>query len=358
MRVLAVLACLIAPVLALLGWGLLPGPGTGKPVLIEWRAGASNSEAARTFEVHGLVRSPRLFCIYLWLVGGVAAFEAGTHLLNDALTPRALVQRMARGRTRPDVSVTVPEGWNHFQIAKRMQNKGVCGERAFRSACSAPKLLRELGIDGSSTEGFLFPATYRLKVNSNPAAVIRTMVGEMRRRLSRLDEKHRGALKRLREELGWGQREVLTMASIIEKEARHHTERATVASVYYNRLTDPEFTPLRRLQADPTAGYGCLIEPGRAPSCADYRGRVTPAMLRDPANRYNTYLHQGLPPGPIANPGAQSIEAALAPADTDYLFFVAHRDGWHAFSRTLEEHNRAIGGARSRGIREEARPAH
>ena len=187
---------------------------------------------------------------------------------------------------------------------------------------------------------------------------LRAAFTALRRRLGRLDEKYAGALQRLRGEYGWGQREVLTMASIIEKEARHHDERPAVASVYYNRLTDPDFTPPRRLQADPTAGYGCLIEPVQAPSCADYRGRVTPAMLRDPDNRYNTYLHDGLPPGPIANPGEQSIEAALAPARTDYRFFVAQRDGRHSFSRTLEEHNRAIRRARNGGIGVGLRPAH
>lgn len=130
----------------------------------------------------------------------------------------------------------------------------------------------------------------------------------------------------------------------MEREAAASDERGTIASVYYNRLDDPEFRPSGMLQADPTAAYGCQVAPKSAASCAGYVGRVTPAMLRDPDNAYNTYKHAGLPPGPIANPGASSLEAVLAPAQTEYLFFVASGNGRHTFSRTLDEHNRAVHG--------------
>jgi UPF0755 protein len=194
-------------------------------------------------------------------------------------------------------------------------------------------------------EGFLFPATYELSVDSAPEAVIRTMVRTFRRRLQRLGDKHAGAFARLSKQRGWGEHEIVTLASIVEREAARSDERATIASVYLNRLDDPEFRPAGMLQADPTAAYGCLVAQEKPASCLGFTGRVTPAMLRDAGNPYNTYKHPGLPPGPIANPGEGSLEAVLAPAKTDFLFFVASGNGRHTFSRTLDEHNRAVHGS-------------
>jgi UPF0755 protein len=114
-----------------------------------------------------------------------------------------------------------------------------------------------------------------------------------------------------------------------------------VASVFFNRLTDPEFRPLRMLQSDPTAAYGCLTLAASTPSCAGYRGQVTPAILRDATNPYNTYKNPGLPPGPIGNPGLLAIRAVLEPAQTDFLYFFA-RGGKHTFTRTFAEHRQAI----------------
>jgi UPF0755 protein len=128
----------------------------------------------------------------------------------------------------------------------------------------------------------------------------------------------------------------------VEREAADSSEHPLIASVFYNRLRDPTFRPLKALESDPTAGYGCLVEPALAPSCAGFQGQITPALLRDPKNRYNTYRHGGLPPGPIANPGESALAAVLTPATSDYLYFVASGRGKHAFSRTFEEHRRAI----------------
>ena len=114
--------------------------------------------------------------------------------------------------------------------------------------------------------------------------------------------------------------------------------------MFSNRLFDPDFTP-RRLQADPTVAYGCLVAPDTTPSCRDFDGRhVTPAMVRDPDNPYSTYKHEGLPPGPICNPGLSALLAVLSPAQHDYFYFVAKGGGRHAFSHSLHEHNRNIHG--------------
>lgn len=342
-RAAIVLGVLLSPVVALLVWGSLPGPGKGRQVALDWPANPTTARAAgERLERAGLVTSPRLFAAYLWLVRPSLALAGGAHLLNDRLPPRDLVQRLARLPARPKVHVTIPEGYNYLQVGARLQHLRICSVGAFGRVVTSRAILDSLRIHGPSAEGYLFPATYAFHVDSDPVLVLRRLVHQTRHRLKKLDRLHRGALSRLEDERGWGEHEVLTLASIIEKETGHADERPKVASVYYNRLDDPDFRPLHTLQADPTAGYGCLVDPEAAASCAGYSGRITPAMLRDPNNPYNTYRHPGLPPGPIANPGEQSIAAVIEPAHTDYLFFVANGGGGHTFSRTFGEHNAAI----------------
>src|SRR5690606_25798091 len=134
--------------------------------------------------------------------------------------------------------------------------------------------------------------------------------------------------------LGWGRREIVTLASMVEKEAAVDEERPTIASVFLNRLRDPGFKR-KVLQCDPTSGYGCLVLGDQVPACDGYAGKITPAINHDPHNTYSTYVREGLPPGPIANPGAKSLEAVLAPANTSYLYFVVREGRHHAFSETL-----------------------
>jgi UPF0755 protein len=339
---LATFAVLVVALGSLWTWAVLPGPGGGERVELDWPNETGARRAGELLAARGLVKSPRLFALYVRIVRPSLDFEPGPHVLNDALSPRELVRRLARMPARPAARVTVPEGYHLYQIAERLDQLEVCPKAGFVKAARDPSLRRELGIAGESVEGFLFPATYELGVDSAPEAVIRGMVRTFRKRLERLDAKHSGAIARLRKERGWGEHEIVTLASIVEKEARHAEEGKTIASVYYNRLDDPEFRPAQMLMADPTAGYGCVVAPERAASCAGFAGKITPALLRDPENRYNTYKHPGLPPGPIANPGQSALEAVLAPEKTRYLFFVANGQGRHRFSRTLDEHNAAI----------------
>lgn len=331
-----------APVALLLFWATRGGPGDGPVVTTRFAGGESAEEAAVRLAELGLVQSPRLFALYFgWFAPGVEV-QPGTHLLRLGLTPRELVQRLGRLPSRRTARVTLPEGYTYLQIAERLEAREICSAAEFRTAASDPELLLELAVPGKTAEGFLFPATYELFVNSTPAETVRRMVGEARQRIARVDARLGGPLSRLGHERGWTEREVVTLASIIEKEARVPEERPVIASVFFNRLSDPSFRPARTLQSDATAAYGCLAVPDAAPSCANYRGRVTPEMLRDPANPYNTYRHPGLPRGPIGNPGEGALEAVLAPAKTDYLFFVADGRGRHRFSRTFEEHRRAV----------------
>jgi UPF0755 protein len=135
---------------------------------------------------------------------------------------------------------------------------------------------------------------------------------------------------------------VVILASVIERETSKGAERAKIARVFLNRLLEPDAETKGRLQSDPTAGYGCLIDPLVAPSCRDFAGKITPRMLDDAANPYNTYRHAGLPPGPISNPGEQALKAVLSPAVTQDLYFVADGNGGHAFSETYAQHRAAV----------------
>lgn len=262
----------------------------------------------------------------------------GEHWLVGPISPEALLAVLARTGARPSQRVVVPEGYNRFQVAERLESQGVCPAQSFLAATTERRLLMPLGVHADSAEGYLFPATYELFVNSPPENVLATLVNETFRRFPAVTDELRatGPTRKL----GWGMHEILTLASMVEKESGQESERPLIASVFFNRLQSDTFRPLRMLQSDPTAGYGCLLK-SQLDSCSNYDGQVSARMLRDSGNRYNTYRHAGLPPGPIANPGAAAVRAVLKPSKSDYLFFVASSGRGHRFSRTLEQHREA-----------------
>ncbi len=295
----------------------------------------------------GLIESPLLMELYLrFLTPGVQIVRRA-HLLRAGLSPRSLVQRLAEVGSRDTVSITFPEGWNFLQIAERLEEQEICSRIGFEAAVHERALLDELVITRESAEGFLFPATYRLQVDTDPRDVVRRLAREARRRLETLirAQAPTGDL----EKLSFNEAAIFTLASIVEKETGRAEEAPRVARVFLNRLLDPQSETRGRLQSDPTAAYGCVVDALGAPSCVDFRGRVTPKMLADSSNTYNTYRHAGLPPGPIANPGERALEAVLRPTDGNWLYFVADGHGGHVFSETYPEHLRAIERLRAQG---------
>lgn len=289
----------------------------------------------------GVVEEPELFVVYARLLGADEHLRDEEVLLTDDMTPRDVLQRIATGFGSARVRVTIPEGFHRFDIGERLERWAVCDADDFIAATEDRALLDELGIEAPSAEGYLFPDTYRFHEDLDPREAVRRFVTNWRRRAGPVYERHEAGLAELSETLSWGQHEALILASIVEKEAAVAEERPTIARVFLNRLRDPDFRP-RRLQADPTVSYGCLAARDAAPSCAAFDRRISRAMLRDRANVYNTYRHEGLPPGPIANPGLASIEAVLSSEAHGYLYFVARGSGRHTFSATLEEHNEAV----------------
>ena len=348
--VLVVLTALLA--MGAFGWLVLvyprqPGPGEGKVLELSLAPGTvPETLAVQLFEAGALAR-PRLFALYLRALGAGGKLRRGAVLLRDDMSPRALLGRLAEGFGPVEVRVTLVEGSTRFDMARQLERWGLCGSRAFLRQTENRELLRQYGLNATNAEGYLFPDTYRLHDGLGARELVRRLLANFRRRVDPLLQQNLGALSRSKKQLGFGLHQAVILASIVEKEAAHASERPVIAGVFFNRLLKPDFTP-RRLQADPAVAYGCLVSAGRAPSCASFDGRrVTRSMTQDTANPYNTYRHEGLPPGPICNPGLAAIRAVLAPADHDYLYFVAAGNGRHRFSATLQEHDRAVEAYRS-----------
>jgi UPF0755 protein len=329
---------------ALLAWVLLvmphrPAGGPDRDFLVEIPAGASYDDIAARLAEAGVITRPRAWVVFMRLLTERHELRPGPWVVNRARSPQQLLSRMARGHSPwGGVRIAIPEGFTRFDIATRLERHAITGRREFLAALGDRQLLDSLGIAAPSAEGYLFPATYSFLQDSPAHAIVRRMVRTFETRTREAFAAHaaRAAGPALTPH------ELLTLASVVEREARAPEEQPIIAGVFINRLTDPTFRP-RRLQADPTVAYGCLLMPDRAPSCRDFDGRrVTPAMVRDPDNPYNTYRHDGLPPGPIANPGLKALEAVLEPARHGYFYFVHKGGGRHAFAATLEEHNANI----------------
>jgi len=352
----------VAPIVLLLFGGLVAfaltyllvwfpsekGPGAGKDVELRFERDEPTPAVVEKLERAGVLRSPRIFALYARLVGLRVA--PGVHLVTDDVSASELTHRLEREGHAARAKVTIPEGWNRFDIAKRLETLHVTWSSAFLDASANTDLLRELGVDADNAEGFLFPATYELAYDSDAKEIVRRLVVEFDKRFAQLDQNHRLGRTQLEQSLGWGRREIVTLASMVEKEAAVDEERPIIASVFLNRLRDPNFKR-KVLQCDPTSAYGCLVLKDRIPACASFTGKVTHAINVDPANAYSTYVHEGLPPGPIGNPGVKSLQAVLAPASTRYLYFVVRGDRRHAFSETLDEHNTAVKDYRERTAR-------
>ncbi len=317
------------------------GAGDGRGVAVTLTPGLGPEQIAALLAQEGLLARPRLFAFWVWATGGAGHVVPGPHLLTDDASPRELLARLERRGGGETVRVTFPEGWTRFDIARRLDEKHVTPLRDFLDATTDRDLLRELGVDTDSAEGFLFPATYDLAFDSDPHDIVRRMKREFDRRWDLLSRARGASLSDVMSSAKLDEAGVVTLASLVEKEAAVDDERPIIASVFLNRLREPSFRP-KHLECDPTASYGCLALPEKAASCATFSGKATAAIEHDPDNPYSTYTHEGLPPGPIANPGSKSLDAAMAPSVTPYFYFVARGGGRHAFSETYEAHLAAV----------------
>ena len=293
---------------------LTPPPGT--TLLIQ--RGESFASIARRLALSGVVAGGRPLRLLARCRGDAGRVQAGEYAFSDPATPGAVLDRLVAGDV-VTTTVTFPEGWTLREIAARLDEKGLADRSEILRLAGDAEFLHTLDIPAASLEGYLFPETYRLAAGTSPQRILTMMVDQFRRRLT-------PEMVSAAKEQGLDVHQLVTLASIIQKEAGSETEMPLIAAVFRNRLR--RHMPL---QADPTVIYGI----------ADFDGNLTRADL-EKKTPYNTYRIAGLPPGPIASPGATALEAAAHPAAVAYLYFVARGDGSHVFSATLAEHNRAV----------------
>jgi UPF0755 protein len=310
----------LVAVSVVIGFGyylISPAKKTGTQRFVAVREGSTLREVAENLERKGIIRNGSLFVAWGRCMGYGREIKAGEYLLSPAMPPIKVFGVLIRGVgiTYP---VTIPEGFCRKQIASVLDKKGITEVKSFLHISGDPSVAREYGISGQDLEGYLYPDTYQLRHGMDARKVIDVMVGRFWEVLAPYQE----AIKKNPLSL----EEIVTLASMVEKETGNAAERPKIARVFLNRLDRK-----MRLESDPTVIYGL-------PS---FTGNLTRKDLECPTP-YNTYLIKGLPPGPIASPGIEAIKAVLFPAKSNDLYFVSKNDGTHHFSRTLEEHNRAV----------------
>jgi UPF0755 protein len=305
--------------IVLLGWAAWrlrqPYQGFEEPVFVDLPRGTGAFAMGQRLAAAGVVRSPWDFvAARLWARGRV--LQAGEYRFDRAATAGQIVQRLSRG----DVfyyALTVPEGWNMFDIAQAAGQFGVFSTDEFLRAARDPSAIRDLDPEAPSLEGYLFPETYRLTRHASPRDLCRQMTARFREAWNKTG--------------GGNVHRTVTMASLVEREGKLAEERPLIAAVFFNRLRSG-----MTLDCDSTTIYAALLD-------QRWRGAIHRSDLAS-GNPYNTYRRAGLPPGPIANPGLESIRAALHPARSEALYFVARPDGsgGHQFSLRLAEHRAAV----------------
>jgi len=297
---------------------LIPLPTKGKNIEIRIPKGATFRQAIEILSKERLVRDKGLFFFIGKISGLDRKIRAGYYSITGSLTPLKILKMLKSGQII-EYDLTIVEGDSLREIGEKLSEKGIINKEDFVRLSSEKDFLAYHDIEAPSFEGYLFPDTYKIPKGMDPKDVIGIMIKKMREKISA--EHYTRASK-----LGLSEKEVLTLASIIEKEAVTDEERPLISAVYHNRLKRK--IPL---QADPTAIYGIKSSSEKI-TASDLRRR-TP---------YNTYVIKGLPPGPIASPGIKSVLAALYPADVPYMYFVSNNDGSHHFSVTAEEHQAAV----------------
>ena len=305
----------------LIHWSLTASPNKAEIEIIIER-GSSAHQIARELKKSGVLTSSFLFFTYWRLLTNQASkLQSGDYLIPPHTVPQKIIYMLSHGLQR-EFKFTIPEGSNQQEIIKIIAKTGLATEQALEQALNNPVLHEDLKIPTNlkgGIEGYLFPDTYIFQAGTLPVKIFRHMHDELLKNIT-------PEMQKRMQQIGYNLNEVLTFASLIEKETGNTAERPLIASVFYNRLKKGI-----KLQTDPTVIYGVERKKGKI-------------LKRDLKNRheYNTYLHAGLPPGPIASPGLAAIKAVLWPAQSKYLFFVSKNNGTHEFCVNYGCHTRAI----------------
>lgn len=319
-------AVLAAGTLAAFGWVVwrrLHEPYRGwsvAAVRIQVEPGEDAGTILRSLQRHGVLEETRWTRLYLVHVLDDPPLQAGEYVFEEAVAPVEVLEKLISGDVATH-AVTLVEGWNRWQIARQLDAAGFGDEARFVELFASPARIRDLAPEAASLEGYLYPDTYRLTRSMTPEQIVDVLVDTFRERFEQRVRPRVAERSEVRTV-----HEIVTLASIVEKEAAVDRERPLISGVYQNRL--------RRgmaLYADPTLIYGRIL-------AGDWDGNLTRRDLRTDGP-YNTYLRPGLPPGPICSPGLDSLVAAAAPADVPWLYFVSRNDGTHVFATNLREHS-------------------
>ncbi|KMP11952.1 aminodeoxychorismate lyase [Candidatus Nitromaritima sp. SCGC AAA799-C22] len=296
-----------------------PGGEDTRPVIVHIPPGATLKQISIDLKERRLIHSASAFRLLAHIRKKPTHIQVGEYELNPSMLPVEILNTITSGKTilHP---VTIPEGYRITEIASLLADRGLVDKAVFIQTTHDPELLNSLNIPSDSVEGYLFPETYYFSKYTSERKIIQTLLDTFKQRVLTPE-----LLKRLQAQ-EFSLHEIVTLASLIEKETGAGEERRQISAVFHNRLRKD-----MRLQTDPTVIY----------AIKNFDGNIRKKDLSIDSP-YNTYKYKGLPPGPIASPGLQSIIAALSPVETKHLYFVSRKDGSHHFSSSLKEHNRAV----------------
>jgi UPF0755 protein len=293
-----------------------PGDRAQIPFTVE--RGRGLRQVANGLERAGLIQNADAAVVIGRLRGWDAAIKAGEYDLSPGSGTEPILEKIIAGRVRTYTAV-LPEGIRATEIAARLEEAGLARRDAFLRVVGDPSFAKSLGVPAENLEGYLYPETYEIPGDLPAEAVARILVDQFNAAWAQIEPEA--------SKLALSKHEIVTLASIVEKETAAPEERPLIAAVFLNRLRKG-----MRLETDPTVIYGI----------DDFDGNLKRRHLRDDSNPYNTYQIRGLPPGPIASPGADALRAVVKPAETEYLYFVSRNDGTHQFSKTYREHVNAV----------------
>ncbi|MEQ1722438.1 MAG: endolytic transglycosylase MltG [Pseudobdellovibrio sp.] len=314
----------IAAVVLFFGYQLLKAPvnSDNTEVVFDVSPGTNLVQISNELQSKGLIRNSKAFQVYAKTKGIAAKFKVGEYSLNSAMTPEQIMNVLVSGKSIAR-NITIAEGLNIFDIAEILEKNGIGTKEEFFKLVNDRLFIKSLlGEDLKSLEGYLFPETYKVTKFEGQRSVLTQMVNRFLTVWKELEPQAK--------QKGWTRNQVVTFASIVEKETGASFERPVVSSVFHNRIEKK-----MRFQTDPTILYGLALKQGKMPKNITKNDLLTPAP-------YNSYTNVGLPPTPISNPGKAALLATLQPAQTKYLFFVSQNNGTHVFSETIEQHNKAV----------------
>lgn len=292
-------------------------PGA-RPKTVMVQPGQGLKAIAQNLENESIISKGIYFALYAKFKKQGEKIKAGEYLLSASQSPEEILDMLVKGKVKL-YRITIPEGFSIKEISTLVKEENLCDADTFLALCHDPLFIKSLGVDALSLEGYLFPDTYIFTRQNTCKDIVSTMIRRFQAVFTPEMEKQAMAL-------GFSAHEMVTLASIIEKETGQASERPVISSVFHNRLKKN-----MRLESDPTVIYGIK----------DFDGDITKNHLQA-KTPYNTYQIFGLPPGPIASPGLMSLQAALNPSRTGYLYFVSKKDSTHHFSETFQEHERAV----------------